>query len=144
MSLDMNNRKAVVDYRLEKSKAALEDADFLYANQKYNLSANRLYYALYYAASALLISREIPTKTHSGLITQIHLQLVKTNILSQDDGKLMKVMFDMRHEGDYEDFIDIQKEDIDEYAPKVKQLVERLVSLTNKPSFSTIRQIVQP
>ncbi len=132
MSLDNDNRKAVVNYRLEKADTALEDADFLKKNGKLNLAANRLYYALYYASSALLISRGIPTKTHSGLITQISLHLVKTGILSFEDGKLLKVMFELRHEGDYEDFIEVQEEDIEEYAPKVCELVEKLKQLTQQ------------
>ena len=61
MSLDNDNRKAVVSYRLEKADTALEDADFLKENGKNNLAANRLYYALYYASSALLISHGIPS-----------------------------------------------------------------------------------
>lgn len=132
MSLDNDNRKAVVNYRLEKADTALEDADFLKKNEKHNLAANRLYYALYYASSALLISRGIPTKTHSGLITQISLHLVKTGILSIEDGKLLKVMFELRHEGDYEDFIEVQEEDIEEYSPKVCELVEKLKLLTQQ------------
>lgn len=63
MSLEAENRKAVVDYRIEKAGVALDDADFLTEAGKYNIAANRLYYALYYAASALLISKGIPTKT---------------------------------------------------------------------------------
>ena len=59
MSLDSENRKAIVDYRTEKAVLALEDADFLADAGKFNLAANRLYYALYYAASALLISKGI-------------------------------------------------------------------------------------
>jgi hypothetical protein len=43
MSLDNDNRKAVVNYRLEKADTALEDADFLKKNGKLNLAANRLY-----------------------------------------------------------------------------------------------------
>lgn len=132
MSLDNDNRKAVVSYRLEKADTALEDADFLKENGKNNLAANRLYYALYYASSALLISHGIPTRTHSGLITQISLQLVKTGILSIEDGKLLKVMFELRHEGDYEDFIEVQEEDIEEYFPKVRELVEKLKLLTQQ------------
>lgn len=132
MSLDNDNRKAVVSYRLEKADTALEDADFLKENGKNNLAANRLYYALYYASSALLISHGIPTRTHSGLITQISLQLVKTGILSIEDGKLLKVMFELRHEGDYEDFIEVQEEDIEEYFLKVRELVEKLKLLTQQ------------
>ena len=129
MSLDQENRTAIVDYRLEKAESALKDAHFLEDNKRYNLAANRLYYALYYAASALLICKGIPTKTHAGLITQISLHLVKPGILSVEDGKLLKVMFELRQEGDYEDFIEIEKEDIEEYTPKVKALVEKLKHL---------------
>lgn len=129
MSLDGNDRKAVVAYRLEKADVALEDARFLSENSRYNLAANRLYYALYYAASALLIERGIPTKSHAGLITQIHLHLVKTGILTTEDGKLLKVMFELRHEGDYEDFVEVQKEDIEEYTPRVCELIDKLKRL---------------
>ena len=129
MSIESENRKAIVDYRTEKAALALEDAYFLIDAGKYNLAANRLYYALYYAASALLISKGIETKTHSGLITQISMHLVKTGILSVDDGKLLKVMFELRHEGDYEDFIEVQREDIEEYTPRVRELVDKLKNL---------------
>lgn len=130
MSLDMDNRKAVVDYRKEKADAALEDADFLAQAGKYNLAANRLYYALYYACTALLISKEIPTKRHAGMIAQISRHFVKTGVLSVDDGKLIKVMFNLRHEGDYEDFVDVQAEDLEEFTPLVRSLVQKLKGLT--------------
>ena len=129
MSLEAENRKSIVDYRIKKADIALEDAVFLAEAGKYNISANRLYYALYYAASAVLISKGIPTKTHSGLLTQISLHLVKTGILSVDDGKLFKVMFELRHEGDYEDFIEVTQEDIQEITPNVRELVEKLKNL---------------
>lgn len=129
MSLEAENRKAIVDYRIDKAFIALEDADFLTEAGKYNIAANRQYYALYYAASALLISKGIPTKTHSGLLTQISLNLVKTGILTIEDGKLLKVMFELRHEGDYEDFIEVTREDIEEYTPCVCKLVDKLKNL---------------
>lgn len=129
MSLDNESRAAMIAYRHEKADIALEDAAFLTDAGRYNLAANRLYYALYYAASALLLSKGISTKRHSGLITQIHLNFVKTGILSADEGALFKVMFDLRHEGDYEDFIDVERTDIDEYAPHVQELVDKLKKL---------------
>ena len=132
MSLDTDNRKAVVEYRKEKADVALDDAEFLAQAGKYNLAANRLYYALHYACTALLISRGIPTKRHAGMIAQISLHFVKTGILTVEDGKLLKVMFDLRHEGDYEDFIEVQAEDIEEYTPLVRELVEKLKSLIEK------------
>ena len=62
----------MIAYRQEKADIALDDADFLAESGRYSLAANRLYYALYYAASALLLSKGIVTKRHAGLINQIH------------------------------------------------------------------------
>ena len=74
MSMNAEDRKAMVAYRMEKAEMALEDASFLHDAARYNLAANRLYYALFHAASALLLSRGISTKRHSGLITQMHFE----------------------------------------------------------------------
>ncbi len=131
MNLDNESRLAMITYRQEKSVMALDDATFLTEGGRYNLAANRLYYALYYAASALLLSKGISTKRHSGLITQVHLHFVKTGFLSPGEGGLFKVMFDLRHEGDYEDFIDVDRSDIEEYTPQVKALVEKIIRMTN-------------
>ena len=131
MNLDNESRLAMITYRQEKSVMALDDAAFLTEGGRYNLAANRLYYALYYAASALLLSKGISAKRHSGLITQVHLNFVKTGILSLDEGGLFKVMFDLRHEGDYEDFIDVDRSDIEEYTPQVTALVEKINRITN-------------
>lgn len=46
MSLDNESRQAMIVYRLEKADVALEDAAFLTDAGRYNLAANRLYYAL--------------------------------------------------------------------------------------------------
>ena len=129
MSLDSEDRKALITYRQEKADLALDDAAFLTDAGKYGLAANRLYYALYYAASALLLSKGIATKRHSGLMTQIHMHFVKTGILSTDEGALFKVMFSLRHEDDYEDFIEVERTDIDEYTPQVTALVKKLKNL---------------
>ena len=129
MSLDNEDRKALITYRQEKADMALDDAAFLTDAGKFGLAANRLYYALYYAASALLLSKGIATKRHSGLMTQINMHFVKTGILSKDEGALFKVMFSLRHEDDYEDFIEVEKADIDEYTPQVTALVKKFKDL---------------
>ena len=56
MPLTDEERKAIVVYRLEKSDDAFVEAKDCVSLEHWNLAANRLYYAAYYAASALLIS----------------------------------------------------------------------------------------
>lgn len=129
MSLSDDDRKALVDYRIEKAKATFDEAQKVAAMSLWNLAANRLYYALYHAASALLLSDGHTSHTHKGLLAQINLHYVKDGQLTQSDGKLIRQMFNMRQEGDYEDFAETTELDINDALPKVKVLMEKLISL---------------
>ena len=55
MSLSDEERRAIVLYRIEKATAALDDIRKVLPLEMWSIIANRMYYALYYAASALLI-----------------------------------------------------------------------------------------
>lgn len=54
-----NERKELVDYRINKSKETFSEIDLLVQNKLWNTAVNRLYYACYYAVIALLIDRKI-------------------------------------------------------------------------------------
>ena len=101
-------RREIVLYRLEKAANTLEYAQRNLNYGMYSVAANRLYYAFYYAASALLISVKIEAHSHSGVQSMMHLHFVKTGKLSEEDGILMRRLFVMRQSSDYEDF-DIRK-----------------------------------
>ena len=51
MSLSAEDRKAIVEYRVERAYSTLEEAQKVAAQGWYNLAANRLYYAIYYMCS---------------------------------------------------------------------------------------------
>lgn len=129
MSLTEEERKAIVQYRIEKAKASLVDAVDVSSIKKWSLAANRLYYALYYAATALLINDGHITRTHSGMISLVSLHYVQNGKLSKEEGKLLKRIFDLRQESDYDDFIDADETDITTYLPMVSTLVDRLISM---------------
>lgn len=54
--LTPENRIAIVTYRLERAHETLKEADYNTDGGYYNAAVNRLYYACFYAASALLLS----------------------------------------------------------------------------------------
>lgn len=112
MGLTDENRKDIVTYRIERAYMALEQAK---ANLQLNyleITANQLYYAAYYAASALLIAHEIRFKSHEGCIHQFNLHFVKTGLVPQEMGKLFSTLFDMRLTGDYSDRFDLTEDDV--------------------------------
>ena len=50
----------------------------------WNLAGNRLYYAVFHMASALLLDKGFVAKTHSGVIHLIGANFVTTNRLSKE------------------------------------------------------------
>lgn len=126
MPLNDEERKAIVIYRLEKADDALIEARDCASMGHWNLAANRLYYSAYYASSALLISAGHAAKTHEGTIGMIGQYYVRTGILSNEDGTLLARLQNMRHSGDYDDFIDWTKEDVEPCIVKVETFVEKI------------------
>ncbi len=126
MPLTDEERKAIVGYRLEKSYDALVEAKDCASMGHWNLAANRLYYAAYYASSALLISAGYVAKTHDGTIGLIGQHYVRTGILANEDGSLLARLQNMRHTGDYDDFLDWTQEDVDPYIPKTEAFIKKI------------------
>lgn len=129
MSLSCDDRKALVNYRIEKAYASFDEAQKVAAISLWNLAANRLYYSLYHAASALLLSDGYTSHTHKGLMSQISMNYVKNGKILPEEGKLIRQMFNKRREGDYEDFEETTEEEIMEATPKVKMLIDKLIRL---------------
>ncbi len=129
MSLTSEERKAIVDYRLEKAWSTFDEAKKIFGLDLFNLTANRLYYSVYYAATALLLNNGLSSHTHRGSMTLFHLHFVKTNIFTVQEGALFRQLFGMRHEGDYEDFVDFSKEDIEPFFELVENFINKVINL---------------
>ena len=132
MSLSEEERKAIVQYRVERAKQSFAEAKGVAEMGMWSLLANRLYYTLYYISVALLIKDGHSTKTHSGMMALIHQYYIKTKVLSVEDGRLIKRMFDLRQESDYDDFIFIDENEIKPFIPKVEELLNKISSIINK------------
>lgn len=132
MQLTEEERKAIVVYRLEKAESALVEAKDCVSLNHWNLAANRLYYAAYYASSALLISAGHAAKTHEGTIGMIGQHYVRTGVLTNEDGALLARLQNMRHTGDYDDFFDWTQEDVEPYIPKAEAYIEKIKSIIYK------------
>ncbi len=118
-----SERKNYVNYRIQMSIETLEAAEILIENEKWNSAINRLYYAAYYAISALLVQQEIVTKTHSGVKTQFFLHYIKSGKIKLELGKVFSDLFDSRQKGDYGDFFDFKEEDLKSILAPTKELI---------------------
>ncbi|MEM7514263.1 MAG: HEPN domain-containing protein [Bacteroidota bacterium] len=122
------DRSQYVAYRLEKAEEVFQVVELLVENEKWNSAINRLYYAAYYAVSALLVHSQIPTKTHSGVKTQFFLHFIKSQKLEYTFAKTYADLFDWRQKGDYGDFFDFTSEDVLPMLDPVRNLIDALKS----------------
>jgi uncharacterized protein (UPF0332 family) len=90
----------------------LREAKLLAAENHWNATVNRLYYACFYAISALLAEHKLNTKTHSGAKILFHKHFIKDGDIDKKQGTFFSQLFDKRQIGDYEDFQEIRKEEV--------------------------------
>jgi uncharacterized protein (UPF0332 family) len=118
-----------IRYRLDKAQEVYQAARVLYDAQQWNSVVNRLYYACFYSASALLLHRHIPAKTHSGVIGKFSEEVVRTGELSTDDFRVYAKLLNWRAKGDYSDLYDFDKEAIDSIMEPTKRFIDRVSTL---------------
>ncbi len=96
---------------LQRAEASIQAAKELASKSYYDFVASRTYYAAFYAATALLLSKELEFSRHSGVIASIHQRFVKTGKLDKRHGKDLNWLFELRGVGDYGATIHVSQQD---------------------------------
>lgn len=122
-------KNEMISYRIHRAKETLNEVEILINNQLWTTSINRLYYACFYAVSALLLKNDINAQSHRGTRQMFGLHFVKTEIIPGNLGKFYTDIFDMRHTGDYDDFVDFTKEDVLDALVPARELIEQINNL---------------
>ena len=94
--VDFGRDRCYYFYRRQKSYATLQEANDAMKDAHWNLTIQRLYYAVYYMASALLLKNKIPAQSHNGVVGQIGLHFVTTGRLSKEYGRLYSRLLQSR------------------------------------------------
>jgi len=120
---------AFVRYRIEKAEEAYKAAYILYKNQQWNAAVNRLYYACFYAASAVLLYRHIGAKSHAGVLGMFSENIVRSNEISMDVFRVYSKLLGWRTKGDYSDMFDFTKEDLDMVMEPTRTFLDNVIPL---------------
>jgi uncharacterized protein (UPF0332 family) len=86
----------------DRATHSLEVAKSNLDNKFFPDSINRSYYAVFYAAQALLLKKGIVNKTHSGTIQQFGLNYVKNDKFSNEISKFLFLLEKDRNNADYD------------------------------------------
>lgn len=86
---------------IEKSKESLAAARTLLAGNHHDFAASRAYYAMFYAAEALLLDRGESYSKHAAVIAAFGREFAKTGILDTKYHRWLIDAQDLRNIGDY-------------------------------------------
>ncbi len=112
--LSIDKKKAIINYRIQKSYDNLNEAKEVAKLCFWNLVGNRLYYSAFHMASALLLDKGLLDKSY---------------------GRLLSRLFELRQSGDYDDLYDATEDEVAPYIDKTLQFVqdmEKLISFKDE------------
>jgi uncharacterized protein (UPF0332 family) len=103
MTPEKSYKKVLIQYRLESAREMLRDAHLLEKNGGSPVSiVNRAYYAVFYAALALLVTVDVEPGKHAGVLAKFDQLFVRQGIFTKEMSKILHHAFDMRQAGDYQ------------------------------------------
>lgn len=124
---------AYIRYRLEKAQEVYCAAEVLYDASQWNSVINRLYYACFYSASALLLYYGISAKSHSGVIGKFSEHIVRKGIISLDEFRVYAKLQNWRTKGDYNDLFDFTEEDVSSMMLPAKHFIDKVAKFIELP-----------
>jgi len=124
--------RSLIMYRLERARESLEEASILLERGHGNTFVNRLYYACFYAVSALLLTRGLSSARHSGIRSVFHQNFLKPGLIGKELGQLYDKLFDNRQKGDYADLVRFDPNEVRDWHDEARHFVETVEDIVKK------------
>lgn len=100
MEFNVRTRRRIAQY-LAYAHQAVDTGRLVIAHQDYIAAVNRAYYAIFYAANALLVTKGLERSKHSGVIAAFRQHFVKTGLVESEFSTFYGEAMEERHAGDY-------------------------------------------
>jgi len=94
--------------------------------------STRLYYACFYAVSALLLTKDLSSARHSGIRALFHQNFVSTGAIEIELGQLYDKLFRNRQKGDYADFVHFKVDEVRSWFEETGKFVESIETVIKK------------
>jgi len=111
---------------IERAKRYLKSAEILLEEGDYESSVSRTYYAMFYSAQAMLLTKNLSFSSHKGVISAFGEHFVKTGIFQKEMGRELNKAFEKRQIGDYEYTFVITKMEAEEVLKNGEKFVEKI------------------
>lgn len=125
--MDAKHKKIAIRLLMEKSNRNLEQAIKNAELEYWDLVANRLYYSIFHAVTALLLKDGHKSNSHKGTSSQFGMYYVIPGIFSKEDGSFYSRLQTMREKADYQNIFSLTEQQGKEYINKTLDLQKRIL-----------------
>lgn len=109
---------------IERAKRYLRSAEILLKDGDFESCASRTYYAMFYAAEALLLTKSLSFSSHKAVISGFGEHFVKTGVFPKEMGRELNRAFEKRQIGDYEYTFVISENEAEEMLRRGTEFVD--------------------
>ncbi len=130
MSLNDEERKIMVEFEIEKAHRLIDQFPILENAKLWDTLANRVYYAVFHAVTALLIKNGLHAESHQGVSVLFSKHFVKEGLIDAEYGRFFARLETMREKSDYTCLFETTEEEVLPMIPKAKELIsiiERII-----------------
>jgi len=117
--------KIIIDDMIEKSQLRLISAKLMLKNKFYEDVASRAYYAMCYAIEAMLLTKDMASGKHSGVVGFFNQYFIKEGIFDKKWSKLIDKAWKLREMADYRRRYKVTEEDAKESLNNAEEFVMR-------------------
>lgn len=121
---------------LAKAKESVEASDSLLKDGFYDFSASRAYYAMFYAAEAVLLTKDLSFSKHKAVIAAFGKEFVKSGLLSASLHAYLVEAFDSRQLGDYGPTGSLSKEKAERLIKQAREFLVVVEEYLRKEGYS--------
>jgi uncharacterized protein (UPF0332 family) len=121
-----------IQANLDRAYSSLQSAKVLRDASLLDDSASRAYYAVFHAASALLLSKELTFNSHAGVMRAINLEFVKTGELERGFGQELNWLAELRQVGDYGEICHVDRASVERAIEQAERFLEQVNQLLNQ------------
>ena len=120
-----------IDSLVKRAKRYIRSGELLLNDKDYESSVSRTYYAMFYAAQAVLLTKTLSFSSHKGVISAFGKHFVKTEIFPKQMGRELNRAFEKRQIGDYGYKFVVSEEEATQMLQYGKEFVNKITSWLN-------------
>ena len=129
---DDKTKSTLIALWLKKADEALASAELELDAGHAGFAVNRLYYACFYAVTALLLAEGKQFSRHSAVRAEFNRVFVKTDRVEKKWGRFYYDLFEDRQEGDYLPTTTFEAEDVSARLQQARQFLHTLKALIHQ------------